>query len=115
MSENLKATTAPGPTVAPPPGGKADPARPRGTTRKVLRNPLGGASAALLLLIVLAVVLAPLIAPQGPGASVLADAFAGPSAGHPLGMDSAGRDILSRVLYGGATPSAGPCSPSPSP
>ncbi|MET7645451.1 dipeptide/oligopeptide/nickel ABC transporter permease/ATP-binding protein [Streptomyces sp. NPDC005426] len=101
MSENLTATTAPGPTVAPPPGGKAGPARRHGTTRRVLRNPLGGASAVLLLLIVLAVVLAPLIAPQGPGASALADAFAGPSTGHPLGMDSAGRDILSRVLYGG--------------
>jgi peptide/nickel transport system permease protein len=67
----------------------------------VLRNPLGAISAALLLIIVLAVVLAPLIAPQAPGASSLADAFNGPSAGHPLGMDSAGRDILSRVLYGG--------------
>lgn len=104
MSENLKATAAPGPTAAPLPGGKASPSRPRrtgGTTRRVLRNPLGGASAVLLLLIVLAVVLAPLVAPQGPDASALADAFAGPSAGHPLGMDSAGRDILSRVLYGG--------------
>ncbi|MFI6948062.1 dipeptide/oligopeptide/nickel ABC transporter permease/ATP-binding protein [Streptomyces sp. NPDC050422] len=101
MSENLKATTAPGPTVAPPSGGNARPARPRGTTRRVLRNPLGGVSAALLLILVLAVVLAPLIAPQAPGASSLADAFADPSAAHPLGMDSAGRDILSRVLYGG--------------
>lgn len=103
MSENIEATTAPGPTVAPPPGGKASPARPRtgGTVRRVLRNPLGGVSAALLLVLVLAVVLAPLIAPQAPDASALADAFNGPSAGHPLGMDSAGRDILSRVLYGG--------------
>ncbi|MFH8757508.1 dipeptide/oligopeptide/nickel ABC transporter permease/ATP-binding protein [Streptomyces atroolivaceus] len=104
MSENLTAATAPGPTVAPPPGGKASPSRPRrtgGATRRVLRNPLGGVSAALLLILVVAVVLAPLIAPQAPGASSLADAFAGPSAGHPLGMDSAGRDILSRLLYGG--------------
>lgn len=103
MSENIEATTARGPTVAPPPGGKASPARPRtgGTVRRVLRNPLGGVSAALLLVLVLAVVLAPLIAPQAPDASALADAFNGPSAGHPLGMDSAGRDILSRVLYGG--------------
>ncbi|MFI7361508.1 dipeptide/oligopeptide/nickel ABC transporter permease/ATP-binding protein [Streptomyces sp. NPDC050149] len=104
MSENLKATTAPGPTVAPPSGGKAGPARPRrsgATVRRVLRNPLGGVSAALLLVIVLAAVLAPLIAPQAPDASSLADAFAGPGPGHPLGMDSAGRDILSRVLYGG--------------
>lgn len=101
MSENPKAETAP---VAPPPGGKAGPAHPRrsgATVRRVLRNPLGAVSAALLLVIVLAAVLAPLIAPQAPDASALADAFAGPGAGHPLGMDSAGRDILSRVLYGG--------------
>ncbi|MEU2576140.1 dipeptide/oligopeptide/nickel ABC transporter permease/ATP-binding protein [Streptomyces anulatus] len=101
MSEKLPATTAGGPIVAPQFGGRASPVRPRGTLRRVLRNPLGAISAALLLIIVLAVVLAPLIAPQAPGASSLADAFNGPSAGHPLGMDSAGRDILSRVLYGG--------------
>lgn len=71
------------------------------TLRRVLRNPLGGLSAALLLLLVLAVVLAPLIASQDPGASSLGEAFDGPSGAHPLGMDSAGRDILARVLYGG--------------
>ncbi|WP_405900702.1 dipeptide/oligopeptide/nickel ABC transporter permease/ATP-binding protein [Streptomyces sp. NBC_00727] len=73
------------------------------TLRRVLRNPLGGLSAALLLLIVAAVLLAPLIASQDPGASSLSEAFAGPSGDHPLGMDSAGRDILARVLYGGRT------------
>ncbi|MYY03572.1 MULTISPECIES: dipeptide/oligopeptide/nickel ABC transporter permease/ATP-binding protein [unclassified Streptomyces] len=71
------------------------------TLRRVLRNPLGGLSAALLLVLVLAVLLAPLIAPQDPDASSLGEAFAGTSGAHPLGMDSAGRDILSRVLYGG--------------
>ncbi|MFC8533053.1 dipeptide/oligopeptide/nickel ABC transporter permease/ATP-binding protein [Streptomyces sp. NPDC057249] len=71
------------------------------TLRRVLRNPLGGLSAALLLLIVAAVLLAPVIASQDPDASSLSEAFAGPGGGHPLGMDSAGRDILARVLYGG--------------
>ncbi|MFJ7627775.1 dipeptide/oligopeptide/nickel ABC transporter permease/ATP-binding protein [Streptomyces sp. NPDC097595] len=71
------------------------------TLRKVLRNPLGGLSAALLLIVVAAVLLAPVIASQDPGASSLSEAFAGPAGGHPLGMDSAGRDILARVLYGG--------------
>ncbi|MGW1179874.1 dipeptide/oligopeptide/nickel ABC transporter permease/ATP-binding protein [Streptomyces drozdowiczii] len=73
------------------------------TLRRVLRNPLGGLSAALLLLIVAAVLLAPVIASQDPGASSLSEAFAGPSGDHALGMDSAGRDILARVLYGGRT------------
>ncbi|MEW1891346.1 dipeptide/oligopeptide/nickel ABC transporter permease/ATP-binding protein [Streptomyces sp. NPDC085659] len=71
------------------------------TLRRVLRNPLGGLSAALLLIVAAAVLLAPVIASQDPGASALGEAFAGPSGGHPLGMDSAGRDILARVLYGG--------------
>ncbi|WP_405939627.1 ATP-binding cassette domain-containing protein [Streptomyces sp. NBC_00726] len=71
------------------------------TLRRVLRNPLGGLSAALLLIVVAAVLLAPVLASQDPGASSLSEAFAGPSGGHPLGMDSAGRDILARVLYGG--------------
>ncbi|MBM7057178.1 dipeptide/oligopeptide/nickel ABC transporter permease/ATP-binding protein [Streptomyces sp. RHZ10] len=66
-----------------------------------MRNPLGAASAVVLLLLVVAVLLAPLLAPQAPDVSSLGDAFAGPDAAHPLGMDSAGRDILSRILYGG--------------
>lgn len=72
-----------------------------GAVRRLLRNPLGAASAAVLLLLVVAVLLAPLLAPQAPDASSLGDAFAGPDAAHPLGMDSAGRDVLSRILYGG--------------
>ncbi|NUV67519.1 MULTISPECIES: dipeptide/oligopeptide/nickel ABC transporter permease/ATP-binding protein [unclassified Streptomyces] len=72
-----------------------------GAVRRLLRNPLGAASAAVLLLLVVAVLLAPLLAPQAPDVSSLGDAFAGPDAAHPLGMDSAGRDILSRILYGG--------------
>ncbi|MFD7233619.1 dipeptide/oligopeptide/nickel ABC transporter permease/ATP-binding protein [Streptomyces sp. NPDC059881] len=72
-----------------------------GLLRRLLRNPLGGLSAAVLLLIVAAVLLAPLLAPQDPAASSLADAFAEPGGAHLMGMDSAGRDILSRILHGG--------------
>ncbi|MFF3974025.1 dipeptide/oligopeptide/nickel ABC transporter permease/ATP-binding protein [Streptomyces rubiginosohelvolus] len=82
------------------PTGAATPVR-GGAVRRLLRNPLGAASAAVLLLLVVAVLLAPLLAPQAPDVSSLGDAFAGPDAAHPLGMDSAGRDILSRILYGG--------------
>ncbi|WP_326673960.1 dipeptide/oligopeptide/nickel ABC transporter permease/ATP-binding protein [Streptomyces sp. NBC_01257] len=102
MSENLPVTTAQGAAAGTPSKSGAAPTRTRGgIVRRVLRNPLGGVSAALLAILVLAVLLAPLIAPQAPGASSLADAFADPGTAHPLGMDSAGRDILSRVLYGG--------------
>ncbi|MFD6274069.1 dipeptide/oligopeptide/nickel ABC transporter permease/ATP-binding protein [Streptomyces sp. NPDC060209] len=87
----------------PAPDGSA--ARPApaggGSLRRLLRNPLGAISAGVLLLLVVAVVLAPLLAPQAPDVSSLGDAFAAPDGAHPMGMDSAGRDILSRILYGG--------------
>ncbi|MFE7535619.1 dipeptide/oligopeptide/nickel ABC transporter permease/ATP-binding protein [Streptomyces rhizosphaericola] len=103
MSDNLPADPAPPPRPAPDSAPAADTraAVRGGLPRRLLRNPLGAASAGVLLLLVVAVLLAPLIAPQAPDASALGAAFEGPSAAHPLGMDSAGRDILSRLLYGG--------------
>ncbi|MEV4166737.1 dipeptide/oligopeptide/nickel ABC transporter permease/ATP-binding protein [Nonomuraea dietziae] len=68
---------------------------------RLLRHPLGLVSALLLAAVVLAVLLAPVLSPQPPGLSSLRLAFEGPVAGHPLGFDSAGRDILARLLYGG--------------
>ncbi|MGI0520560.1 ABC transporter permease [Microbacterium maritypicum] len=55
---------------------------------------------ALLAVIVLACVLAPIIAPYDPSAQS-PDRFAGPSAAHLFGTDELGRDLFSRVLYGG--------------
>ncbi|MDH5134489.1 MULTISPECIES: ABC transporter permease [unclassified Microbacterium] len=55
---------------------------------------------ALLAIIVLACVLAPLLAPYDPAAQS-SDRFAGPSAAHLFGTDELGRDLFSRVLYGG--------------
>ncbi|MFC8869812.1 dipeptide/oligopeptide/nickel ABC transporter permease/ATP-binding protein [Streptomyces sp. NPDC057148] len=104
MSENLPA--GPPATATDRTGGEAR-AAGRGATpgrrvlRRLSRNPLGAGSAAVLLLLVAAVLLAPWLAPQDPSAASLGDAFAGPGGAHPLGTDSAGRDILSRILYGG--------------
>lgn len=69
--------------------------RPRRRVAVASWIPLG-----LLALIVLACVLAPLIAPYDPAAQS-PDRFAGPSAVHPFGTDELGRDLFSRVLYGG--------------
>ncbi len=44
---------------------------------------------------------APLIAPWSPDVQNLANRLAPPSAAHWLGTDELGRDLLSRVLYGG--------------
>lgn len=70
-------------------------ARPRRRVAVASWIPLG-----LLAIIVLACVLAPLLAPYDP-AGQSSDRFAGPSAAHLFGTDELGRDLFSRVLYGG--------------
>lgn len=63
-------------------------------------------AAAILGTLILAAVLAPYVAPHSPLqidlSNVLAPpVYAGGSWTHPLGTDNLGRDILSRVIYGG--------------
>ena len=67
------------------------------------RNPLLATGAALSLLIVLAGVLAPLVAPHPADAYVAThptQTLLQPSGLHPFGTDQLGRDVLTRVLYG---------------
>lgn len=56
---------------------------------------------ALLLLHFTLAIFAPLLAPYSPTEIAPLKAFAPPSAEHPFGTDRYGRDILSRVIYGG--------------
>jgi ABC-type dipeptide/oligopeptide/nickel transport system ATPase component/ABC-type dipeptide/oligopeptide/nickel transport system permease subunit len=74
--------------------------RPRGVWRALLSRPLTVAAAIVLALIVLAAIFAPLLASFDANFAVPKNAFGGPEAGHLLGFDSAGRDVLSRLLYG---------------
>ncbi len=69
--------------------------------RKFLRN--RGAAIALVFLILLtgASLLAPLIAPYDPEKLNIMQRLQGPSERHWLGTDDVGRDVLSRLLYGG--------------
>jgi ABC-type dipeptide/oligopeptide/nickel transport system permease subunit len=52
-------------------------------------------------LAIVAAIGAPLLAPHDPTTQHLIDAFSPPTATYPLGTDHLGRDILSRVLWGG--------------
>ncbi len=67
--------------------------------RRLLRNPVGATSSAFLLLVILAAVFAPLLAPQDPDFASASDILATPGGDHLLGADSSGRDILSRLLF----------------
>jgi peptide/nickel transport system permease protein len=55
---------------------------------------------AFLLLVVVASIAAPLIAPYGPIETDLAHVLSTPTPQHLLGTDSLGRDVLSRLLFG---------------
>ncbi|ADB50532.1 ABC transporter permease [Conexibacter woesei] len=71
--------------------------------RAVLRAPEGRIGAALALLVLAIVVLGPALAPYPPEKLGVGAPSAGPSAEHLLGTDTLGRDVLSRVLCGGAS------------
>jgi peptide/nickel transport system permease protein len=68
-----------------------------------------------LAVVVLVALFAPLLAPDDPLDQQLpVDGTGHPSAGHWMGQDSLGRDILSRLMYGARW--SAPCSgPSPRP
>jgi peptide/nickel transport system permease protein len=92
---------APAPVLAPP---AAAPRRGywRGAARQLARNPVAVISASLLLLIVLAAVFAPWLAPADPyKASMIRRLLPIGSTGHLLGSDELGRDMLTRLMYGG--------------
>jgi peptide/nickel transport system permease protein len=78
----------------------ASPSR-RSFLARLLHRPLAVGALLFLAALVIACVAAPLIAPYGPGKQDLLNPLAGPSGAHLLGTDSLGRDILSRLLYGG--------------
>ncbi|MDQ6772815.1 MAG: ABC transporter permease [Candidatus Dormibacteraeota bacterium] len=71
-----------------------------GRTRSTWRQPLALIGLALAGFWLLIALLAPLISPHDP----LAQSFGlylAPSAAHPMGTDELGRDVLSRVIWGG--------------
>ena len=68
--------------------------------RRMLRNPLGLLALAVLAIIVLAAIFAPLLTSYNPNAASVTNVLQPPGAGHLLGTDGAGRDVWARLLYG---------------
>jgi peptide/nickel transport system permease protein len=77
------------------------PASSRGALKRFFTNPLGVGALVVLAFMLLITVLAPLIAPHDPRATDLALVNAPPGSVYLLGGDTAGRDILSRLIWGG--------------
>lgn len=69
--------------------------------KRLLRNPVSVTGLAILLLIILACVFAPLIAPYDPDFIDVTALYQKPCLEHIMGCDNLGRDIFSRLLYGG--------------
>ena len=64
-------------------------------------NPLAMFGLAIIVFFVILSLVAPMVAPYDPAAQDLSNRLGRPSAAHWFGADELGRDILSRVLYGG--------------
>ena len=69
--------------------------------KRIIHEPLGFFGLILVTLIVICAILASVIAPYDPIAINIIDRLQGPSANHLLGTDQLGRDLFSRVLFGG--------------
>jgi peptide/nickel transport system permease protein len=54
----------------------------------------------IVLVLILVAIFAPLIAPQSPLDQDVMNRLAAPSKSHPFGLDSLGRDVFSRTIYG---------------
>jgi peptide/nickel transport system permease protein len=75
-----------------------DPARRR--WRRIRRTTSAMLGGAIVLLVILSALMAPIIAPDDPGAMEMTKRLAKPSSEHLMGTDQFGRDLFSRVLYG---------------
>ena len=72
-----------------------------GTFKKALTNPLSKAGFIIILGVFLLAILAPIIAPYDPSDINVKAILLAPSFEHWMGTDGLGRDVLTRMLYGG--------------
>ena len=75
----------------------------RAWLRALLRSPVSAMSLLWVLAVVVVSVCASLLAPYSPVQDNLTALFQGPSLHHLLGTDELGRDVLSRLMFGGGT------------
>ena len=71
-----------------------------GTAKRVLQQPTGVVGVLIVATVLIVAFIGPVFASNSPTAT-LAPPNAPPSGAFPLGTDFLGRDVLSRLLYGG--------------
>jgi peptide/nickel transport system permease protein len=101
--------TVPRPTAVASPGRPVAEAAPRpvrtrsaapSLSSRALREPRMVVSGTMIALLAMTGLFAPLISPYDPEFMDTSLSLAGPSAGHWLGTDQLGRDVLSRLIFG---------------
>lgn len=70
---------------------------------RLRRNKLSMVGMSIVLILILVAIFAPVLAPYDPTEIDPANRLAWPSKEHLLGTDNFGRDLLSRIIYGGRT------------
>ena len=69
--------------------------------RRLYKNKTAMFGLTIFVLLALSAIFAPLLSPYGYATLDMRNAFQGPSAAHWFGTDDLGRDIFTRILYGG--------------
>ena len=67
---------------------------------KFFKNRLAVTGGTITFVMLFLALLAPVLAPQGPLDMIVTDRLLAPSAAHPFGTDTFGRDVFTRILYG---------------
>ena len=69
----------------------------------IVEEPVGAVALAFLAMLAIVTAFAPYLAPYGPVAVDFSAQLAPPDAAHWMGTDAYGRDVFSRLIYGGRT------------
>ncbi len=85
---------------SPPEGGMEQLTGWRRIARNLARQRVTLVALAFLALLAVFAILVPVLSPYSPIQSHVSERLQGPSAGHWLGTDELGRDVLTRILYG---------------
>ena len=83
--------------------GHSKPIVRKSLVRRLAKNPLAVISSIYILCLIVAAIIAPFVAPFEPNTTDLSAVLMPADSTHLLGTDSAGRDILSRLLFGSQT------------